>query len=139
MALKAAWFHDNTYFKGGILNFETWERSILSPTPLPEESANAPAAEKVHLLIDPSINSSTYGLPRRPESVADRIAIMLIRTRRFLASTCHESMCGSQRALAEVRHRARRMKDERPMVFLGLIAGSAFVLGMSLRIGRSRH
>jgi hypothetical protein len=111
----------------------------LSVTPPPEESGSLPPAEKVHLLIDPSIDSSTYGLPRRPESLADRIAIVRIRTRRFLISACHQSMCASGRALAEARQRARRMRDERPLMLLGIIAGSAFVLGMSLRIGRSRR
>jgi hypothetical protein len=111
----------------------------LSATPPPGEAASPLTGEKVHLLIDPSIDSSTYGLPRRPESIADRIAIVRIRTRRSLASGFHDSMSASRRALTEVRQRIRRMRDERPMMLLGLIAGSAFVLGISLRIGRSRR
>lgn len=124
-------FHDNTYFEGSILTLKLGEKSTLSATGMRAESSSPPLEE----MVDPS----AYVLPPGPESLADRIAIARIRTRRFLASAFHESVRASQRVLIELRKRVGQMKDERPMDLLGLIAGSALVLGITLRIGRSRR
>lgn len=86
---------------------------------------------------DPAEDSLTYGLPSRPDSIADRVAIARIRTQQFLSSACHESKLASEWAIRKLRNETRKMKDERPLALLGIIAGSAFVLGMTLRLWRS--
>jgi hypothetical protein len=41
--------------------------------------------------------------------------------------------------MTEARDQGRRMKDERPLALLAWLAGTAFVLGIVVRIWRSRH
>jgi hypothetical protein len=103
----------------------------LSTTGTQPEAPILPSAE--------TADSSAYGLPSRAESVADRIAIARIRARRAIASACKQSVGASRRAILGLQSRTRRMKNERPMELLGVVAGSAFVLGMTLRIWRSRR
>jgi hypothetical protein len=131
---QAGWrFHDNTCYPGGILTNENLGRRILSASGLPAE---APITPRVEITNGPT---ATYGLPPCAESLADRIAIVRIRTRDFLTSASRRSVNTSRRAVTNLRNRALRTKNERPMAFLGLIAGSAFALGMTLRIWRSQR
>jgi hypothetical protein len=80
-----------------------------------------------------------YGLPSSPESLADRVAVARLKARRFLQGASRESVAASGRLIRELQQRTGRMKDENPMALLGIIAGSAFLLGVTLRIWRSRH
>jgi hypothetical protein len=104
--------------------------STLSAAEISPEPAIVPSAKAT---------TSTYGLPSTAESVTDRIAIARIRARRFLTSTYQESANASRRALIELQKRMRRMKDEHPVAVLGVIASSALVLGMTLRICGSQR
>lgn len=125
-------FHDNMCQQGRILlRRNNWEYSILNAMGIPGEPLLPPA--------DPAGEPSAYGLPSRADSIADRVAIARIRTRQFLRSAFHESRIDSERVIRDLRSKARRMKDEKPMALLGIIAGSAFVLGMTLRLWRSRR
>lgn len=99
---------------------------------MPEESILAPPE-----LIE--VSTLNYGLPSRPESFADRIAIARIRTRRRVAAACRQSIDRSRRAVTDLRNRTRRAKDERPMLLLAAVAGTAFLLGVSLRMWRSHR
>lgn len=110
---------------------ELGEKSILSAIGIQPERPILPPAE--------ATGPSTYGLPSRPESVADRVIIARIRARAFIVSACRQSVSASERAILELQKRTRRMKNERPVAFLGFVAGSAFVLGLTLRIWRSRR
>lgn len=84
-------------------------------------------------------STETYGLPSTAESMVDRIAITRIRARRFLASACRQSVSASKRAVVKLQNRTRRLKDECPVALLGVVAGSAFVLGVTLHIWKSRR
>src|SRR5579864_8500839 len=43
----------------------------------------------------------------------------------------------SESLVADMRERSRRLKEERPMVLLGIIAGAAFAVGVAGAIWRS--
>lgn len=110
---------------------EIEEKSILNASRIPAEEPILSPPQTIEVL--------RYGLPSRAESLADRIAVTRIRARRFLVNARHESAAASERAIHELLRRTRRMKDERPMALLGIVAGSAFLLGITLRIWRSRR
>lgn len=83
--------------------------------------------------------TSTYGLPSTPRSLIDGIGIARVRARRFFAAAYRQSSGVTRRAVIDLRNRARRAKEERPMAMLAAVAGSAFLLGISLRLWRSRR
>lgn len=56
-----------------------------------------------------------------------------------LSSAYWRSRRASQSALSKVRHEAQRIRTERPMPALAVISGSAFALGLTLAILRSRR
>jgi hypothetical protein len=78
----------------------------------------------------------SYGTPSAVNPGAAWLAKTKRQTRKLLRSAYCGSRHASNRLLAQVRIRGRRMKDERPIVLLGLIAGSAFLLGLTLRLWR---
>ena len=44
----------------------------------------------------------------------------------------------SNEVIRNVRHRVRRTRQERPLRTVGIAAGTAFILGLALRVGRSK-
>jgi hypothetical protein len=51
----------------------------------------------------------------------------------------HCSRDASRSFVTEVRNRSRRVRDERPMLLLSIIAGSAFAAGVIAAVWRSRR
>lgn len=45
----------------------------------------------------------------------------------------------SEEMISSVQERGRRIRDERPLALVGVIAGSAFVIGFGLAVWKSRH
>lgn len=45
----------------------------------------------------------------------------------------------SEEMISSVQERSRRIRDERPLALVGVIAGSAFVIGFGLAVWKSRH
>jgi ElaB/YqjD/DUF883 family membrane-anchored ribosome-binding protein len=75
-------------------------------------------------------------LPARTSTTASDIY-------RSSLSAAEQSLRATQRkisgAATTVNHSARRFADERPLHFVGVVAGSAVVAGVALRIWRSKQ
>ena len=72
-------------------------------------------------------------------SVADWVGRTQARVGQFLANAYETSRHRSVSFVRTVRERSVRLKEEKPVALLAGIAGTAFALGVTARILRSRR
>lgn len=93
-----------------------------------------------------AVADTTHQLPPASDSLSPKIASVAdwvgrtqARVGQFFAGAYESSRDGSVSFVRTVRERSVRLKEEKPMVLLAGIAGSAFALGITARILRSRR
>jgi hypothetical protein len=70
-------------------------------------------------------------------AAADWVGRMQVQTGQFLAHAYDTACDRSASLFQEVRHHSHRLKQENPVALLGGIAGTAFAVGVAVRIWRS--
>lgn len=89
-------------------------------------------------------------VPEFPDETESRFSDLLGESARWIGKTRSEfqgllafayqrSRDASQSFVIEVRDRSRKMRDERPILLLSIIAGSAFAAGLGAAVWRSRR
>lgn len=72
-------------------------------------------------------------------SIADWVGRTQVRVGQFFTRAYESSRDGSVSFVRNVRERSVRLKEENPVALLAGIAGTAFALGITARILRSRR
>lgn len=85
--------------------------------------------------LPPADNS----LSSQVASIADWVGRTQARAGQFFASAFESSRDGSVSFVRTVRERSVRIKEEKPVALLAGIAGTAFALGITVRVLRSRR
>jgi hypothetical protein len=93
----------------------------------------------VQVLQDPARQLPPGDLFLAPKvaAAADWVGRMQTQAGQFLAQAYDTACDGSASWFKEVRHRSQRLKEENPVALLGGIAGTAFAVGVAVRIWRS--
>jgi hypothetical protein len=99
------------------------------------ENPNLQAVADPARQLPPADNS----LSPKVASIADWVGRTQARVGQFFASAYDSSRDGSVSFVRSVRERSVRLKEEKPVALLAGIAGTAFALGVTARILRSRR
>jgi hypothetical protein len=99
------------------------------------ENPNLQAVADTAHQLPPADNS----LASQVASLADWVGRTQARVGQFFAGAYESSRDGSVSFVRSVRERCMRLKEEKPVALLAGIAGTAFALGVTARILRSRR
>jgi hypothetical protein len=137
-------FHDNSHEKGCILVCSSVDepKGNLHRSPLASESIMSTAENpNVQAIPEPDrqLPPADFLLPPRVAGVADWVGRTQVRTGQVFSKAYRTSLDSSISFLQTVRDRSRRIKQENPTALLAGIAGTAFALGVAVRVWRSRR
>jgi hypothetical protein len=99
------------------------------------ENPNLQAVADPARQLPPTDNS----LSPKVASIADWVGRTQARVGQFFAGAYDSSRDGSVSLVRTVRERSVRLKEEKPLALLAGIAGTAFALGVTARVLRSRR
>lgn len=88
---------------------------------------------------DRQLPPADFFLPPRVAGVADWVGRTQARTGEVFARAYRTSLDSSISFLRTVGDRSRRIKEENPTALLAGIAGTAFALGIAVRVWRARR
>lgn len=103
----------------------------MSTDPIPISNPDAPTSQPDRLLTTGSDSRNAM------TAMARWVGQTNSQIRRMFSSLNYASSASSW--LDQVRDRGTRLKDEHPLTLLGAMAGTAFALGMGVRVWRSRR
>jgi hypothetical protein len=113
------------------------EERALRSDPLETEIAFQTATEGPVVLGAESFGAPRYLPEHRRNAVGQWLGKAETEARDLIRTAYRRSLTASESAVQEVRSRSRQVKEKNPLLLLGVIAMTAFLLGVGTRVWRS--